>query len=144
MKCLSFVTCYDLSIILTKSICIVLLASFSGNLEPRVGQHEDMPKLLHLLQTMRSWRIDGAEETSSNLSPSTPIITILPSVEEPEKQQKLEKKDEISSKSQVGDNESEHGALVSRTNEFHKSIFEKFSAVITAEILCNSYKELRN
>lgn len=65
-----------------------------------MGHHkEKMPKLLHLLQTMRSWRIDAPEETHSTLSPSTPIITILPSVEEPEKS-KCEKREEVAGKSQ--------------------------------------------
>lgn len=72
-----------------------------------------MPKLLHLLQTMRSWRIDTPEETSTNLSPSTPIITILPSVEEPEKPRGESKKEEEASKSQVKEDEAGHSALVS-------------------------------
>nr|XP_008191477.1 PREDICTED: transient receptor potential cation channel subfamily A member 1 isoform X2 [Tribolium castaneum] len=42
-----------------------------------------MPNLMHLLQTARSWRIDT--EDPQRLSPSTPIITVLPSVEVPEK-----------------------------------------------------------
>lgn len=87
--------------------------TFSGNTEPRVGQHrEKMPKLLHLLQTMRSWRIDNPEESPSTLSPSTPIITILPSVEEPEKQ-KCEKKEEVAGKSQTKEEEVDNGPLVS-------------------------------
>lgn len=49
----------------------------------------------------------------STLSPSTPIITILPSVEEPEKQ-KNEKIEEIAGKSQTKEEEAENGALVSR------------------------------
>lgn len=42
-----------------------------------------MPKLSDLLQLIRSWRID--EEDPIPISPSTPIITVLPSVEEPGK-----------------------------------------------------------
>lgn len=61
---------------------------------------------------MRSWRIDTPEDTTINLSPSTPIITILPSVEEPEKQ-KSEKKDEVAGKSQIKEEEVENTPLVS-------------------------------
>lgn len=92
---------------------VLFILFLSGIIPPRVGQHkEKMPKLLHLLQTMRSWRIDTPEEMPSTLSPSTPIITILPSVEEPEKQ-KHEKKEEIAGKSQAKEEEAENGPLVS-------------------------------
>ncbi|XP_063910671.1 transient receptor potential cation channel subfamily A member 1 isoform X3 [Zophobas morio] len=43
-----------------------------------------MPNLMHLLQMARTWRID-TEEPASRISSSTPIITVLPSVEVPEK-----------------------------------------------------------
>lgn len=71
-----------------------------------------MPKLLHLLQTMRSWRIDTSEDMTSNLSPSTPIITILPSVEVPEKQNDKEKEEAKATKSQIKEEEIDHGPLV--------------------------------
>jgi hypothetical protein len=50
----------------------------------QVGDKGAMPNLMHLLQMARSWRID-AEEPATRIGSSTPIITVLPSVEVPEK-----------------------------------------------------------
>lgn len=43
-----------------------------------------MPNLLHLMQMMRNWRIDAGDYTQ-RVAPSTPIITVLPVVEDVEK-----------------------------------------------------------
>lgn len=114
MKCLSLlVMCYHLGIYLKSPHeidTIMHIGLFAGSFEPRVGQCEKMPKLLHLLETMRAWRIDTPEESSSNLSPSTPIITILPSVEEPEKQ-KVEKREDVAQSTK--NDETEQNPLVS-------------------------------
>lgn len=44
-----------------------------------------MPNFLHFLQLVRQWRID-TDDNITTVNPSTPIINVLPSVEEPKKQ----------------------------------------------------------
>lgn len=51
-----------------------------------------MPNLLYFLQWMRQWRIDADEHLPVTVNPSTPIINVLPCVDEPKKKndEKLE------------------------------------------------------
>lgn len=45
-----------------------------------------MSNIWNVARSMRNWRID-TDDNSHQMSPSTPIITVLPSVEEPQKGQ---------------------------------------------------------
>lgn len=45
-----------------------------------------MPNLMQILQFVRQWRIDTDDNFPTVVNPSTPIINVLPSVEEPKKQ----------------------------------------------------------
>ncbi|XP_050517339.1 transient receptor potential cation channel subfamily A member 1 isoform X1 [Diabrotica virgifera virgifera] len=93
-----------------------------------------MPNLLQFLQTISTWRIDDDVEFAH--PPSTPIITVIPAVEEPEKP----KPEEL----RMGTNENKDGLKIQDKMAWLITSFQSIKLKIGLKSAAGSTGELQN